>query len=352
MDSLAAGEKFDLAIAARDALLKKIEGADRTSLLKAFGIHDDPEWSWTDTLLNAGAERLVALAVYLGVPVPGVRDEVRAQDDVGPVDAYAELVAAETALRDVIRLAVPAWTADLGDDDLQKLRDKRAEEDKKRDGIAVSQDLLDYTEVYQIQKIIEKNWLVVKPVLDDKKRTEVYLGIIFDIRNTIGHSRPVVPAERLLLAGAAGQIRNQLARYRSSLDGSASHYSSIDSARDSLGQDGLTHLANARVGLASSVRIEVGDVIEFELAATDPRGRVLEWTLFSSSTPSFGLMARMTERGRKTGTRATMTWTVDTTDVGEQTEVVIRLRNASQYQRNEGYDDARAFYFKVNPPVD
>jgi hypothetical protein len=115
-------------------------------------------------------------------------------------------VAAETALRDVIRLAIPGWQSQLESDDIQKLEAKRTEEDKKRDGITVSQDLLDYSEVYLLRKLIDKNWDAVKPVLDDKKRTDVYLDIVLEVRNTIGHSRPVVSSERLLLAGAAGQI--------------------------------------------------------------------------------------------------------------------------------------------------
>ncbi|WP_139169822.1 hypothetical protein [Mycolicibacterium fluoranthenivorans] len=150
------------------------------------------------------------------------------------VDAYAELISAETALRAIIRLAVPNWMNDLNSSAVASLEAKLAEEAKRRDGIQVSQDLLDYTEIYELQTIINKHWDAVKPILDDKKRTDVYLGIIFDVRNSIGHSRPVYGAERLLLAGAAGQIRNQLARYKAHSDGPQRHYPSLDSARDSM----------------------------------------------------------------------------------------------------------------------
>jgi len=123
------------------------------------------------------------------------------------VDAYTELVAAETEIRDVVRLAVPGWHVQFTPVELETLENKRAEDNKKHDGITVSQDLLDYTEIHQLTALVHKNWESVKPVLDDKRRTETYLRIIMDVRNTIGHSRPVVPSERLLLAGAAGQAR-------------------------------------------------------------------------------------------------------------------------------------------------
>ncbi|WP_371305900.1 hypothetical protein [Rhodococcus zopfii] len=61
-------------------------------------------------------------------------------------------------------MVIPDWQSQLEADDIQKLEAKRTEEDKKRDGITVSQDLLDYSEVYLLQKLIGKNWPAVKPV--------------------------------------------------------------------------------------------------------------------------------------------------------------------------------------------
>ncbi|QQW33998.1 hypothetical protein [Mycobacterium marinum] len=75
----------------------------------------------------------------------------------------------ETALREVIRLAVPNWIDDLTPEEVARLEEKRAEEDRRRDGITVSQDLLDYVEIYQPEKTINKHWNPnVRAVLDDK----------------------------------------------------------------------------------------------------------------------------------------------------------------------------------------
>ncbi|MDV8075081.1 hypothetical protein R4P47_00805 [Rhodococcus sp. IEGM 1370] len=348
--ALPAGDLFDLAIAVRDALENRLEGSDRISLLSVYGIRDDPDLPWTDVLIKAGAERLIALAGYLDVKVPGPAP--RRPQETGSVDAYSELVAAETALRDVIRLVVPGWASGLTEEELQKLRDKQSEEDKKRDGVAVSPDLLDYTEIYLLRRIIEKNWGEVKPVLDDRKRTEVYLDIIFDVRNTIGHSRPVVPAERLLLAGASGQIRNQLARFRSSVDGAANHYSSIDSARDSFGIDAQSGASSSDSPGNNLPRLEVGETVRFELAGTDPRGRELSWIMYVSTMGFVGGFDRSVSRVKASGDRVEIAWEVSTTDVGEGTTVAFALRNSSKYQRSWGYDGICSFKYRVNPPIE
>jgi hypothetical protein len=246
------------------------------------------------------------------------------------IDAYAELVSAETALRDVIRTAVPNWTADFDAEAVKKLEQKRAEEDTRRDGIAVSQNLLDYTEIHQLHQIVNKHWDPdVKAILGDKKRTDAYLGIILDIRNSISHSRTIFPSERLLLAGAAGQIRNQLANYRARIDGPQRHYPSIDSARDSGGRDGRRSsglLPAPTNSLQNLPRLDVGDTITFELEATDPRSRALWWRACSipgDRMPStFNNFPKIDDA---TGDRATIAWTVGEDDVGENRQIAALL---------------------------
>lgn len=353
-DPLKPGLHFELIIAVRRAMIERIANSDVGLLLHRFGIPTDDSDTLNDALSETDESRLIDLGEYLGV--------VETASDPGDpeptpsVDAYTELVAAETALRDVIRAVVPGWQSQLEPNAVQILVERRAEEDKRRDGISVSQDLLDYTEIYQLKALVNDNWEATKVVLDDKKRTDVYLGIILDVRNTIGHSRPVVPSERLLLAGAAGQIRNQLARYRSSQDGSALHYSSIDSARDMSGRNGFPHdTFPASVG-QDLPRVDVGDEIAFEVAGTDPRNRELNWSLYvgSNLTATLARWNTTESRAECTGTRGTLTWKVPPADVGEKRYAVIVLRNSSNYQRHDTgkYDDARFFCYHVNPPLD
>lgn len=274
-------------------------------------------------------------------------------------DPYTELVAAETALRTAIHLALRnGWQSTFTDEDIQKLEAKRTEEGKRRDGVAVSQDLLDYTEVYHFEKIIKRHWEKLKPILDDHGRTTVYLGIISDVRNAIAHSRPVVPAERLLLAGAAGQIQNQLAAYRSKLDGPHQHYASIDSARDSFGNEGLTgdpelHERAIFSGNPIFRRLDVGDQVIFELAATDPRGRELIWKMYSLPGSGWSMQVdQWNPMGEFTGSRRQVGWTVTEHEVGEFRQIVFTVANDGKYHRVRSWDDGCMFYYAINPPRD
>ncbi|MEN3220692.1 hypothetical protein PUR22_07580 [Mycolicibacterium porcinum] len=348
------GVHFDLARNVVNALEEQIEVQHQDTLLTQFqfdvAMHNG---SRVDALLRQREDSLIELAEYLGVRVPGADGPV--DPSAADIDAYSELVSAETALRAIIRIAVPNWIADLDDAAKAKLEVKRDEEDRRRDGIQVSQDLLDYTEIYQLQQIIDKHWDPdIRAILDDKKRTDVYLSIIFDIRNSIGHSRPVFASERLLLAGAAGQIRNQLARYKAQADGPQRHYPSLDSARDSMGTGAGSnpYFAGPGYGPRPPIpRLEVGDVITFELEGTDPRGRELVWTAYSTTNASSFEYSPIISQVR--GDRVQITWTVSEDEVGENRQVAIVLANTGRYHRHRNlYDDACVFDYHVNPPPD
>ena len=350
------------------ALEERIPYEHRSSLLRRFGINENRNSSSLDDLLEGPEAALVALAEYLDVPTGFSEADV--SDDQPPaspspeaaeLDAYEELVSAETALRDVIRIAVPNWQSEFDADYLAELNRKRTEEDKRRDGIAVSSDLLDYTEIHTLEQLVSRHWDPhVKAILDDKKRTDVYLGIVLDVRNAVGHSRPVYPAERLLLAGAAGQIRNQLARYRTKVDGPRRHYPSLDSARDSMGNTAPPNATfeparfNDPFERRKTPRLEVGETVTFELEATDPRGRDLVWSAYSvPGVPSAGFLQhyRLILEASP-GSRFTFTWIVSEEEVGENRHIVFTVANGGRFHRHGDYDDACAFEYHVNPPPD
>ena len=132
-----------------------------------------------------------------------------------PTDA---LRAIENALRIVIReiLGRQGWLSATGAPDEGRLRERQVEESKRRDGAAVSADLLDYTETYHLTGLIGRNWEKFQPIFNDKARTLAFFGVIEDVRNSVAHSRDLVPFERDLISGIAGQIRNQVSLFRSS----------------------------------------------------------------------------------------------------------------------------------------
>jgi len=162
-------------------------------------------------------------------------------DTIEGMDATDALRAIETALRiSIYKVLDDGWLTAPGAPDISKLEDKRVAEDKRRDGAVTSDDLLEYTETYQLTQIVLRNWESFQPVFKDKKRTEVYLGILEDVRNAVAHSRDLMAFEKELLSGIAGQLRAQVSRFRNEVDGSTAYYPLIEKVRDSLGNPGLT----------------------------------------------------------------------------------------------------------------
>jgi hypothetical protein len=278
-----------------------------------------------------------------------------AQDEAIPpaheIDTYSELVAAETAFREIVRSAIgPAWIDDFKPDEIddskpdksEALREKHAAEEKRRDGVSVSQDLLDYTEAYHLESLILKHWDKTGPILKDKKRTEVYLNLMLDVRNTIAHARPVVPFERHMLAGIAGQVQNLISRYRSESETADAYYASINYVRDSFGDEGTRGGGGE---LQPRKRLKVGQVVTFECSATDPYDRDIAWdfTLFGPS--------RAVPLGNADGATTTFEWAVDSQHYGEGCRLTIAMGNNSPYKRNVGNDDTVSFYYDVSPPV-
>ncbi len=264
------------------------------------------------------------------------------------INAYSELVAAETAFREIVRSAIgPQWVDDFPTEKIAALESKREEEDKKRDGASVSPDLLDYTEAYQLEALILKHWDKTKPILKDRKRTEVYLNLMLDVRNTVAHARAVVPFERYLLAGIAGQIQNLISRYRSESETADAYYASINSVRDSFGDEGIRPPAQADTVWHPRKRLKVGQVVTFECSATDPFDRPIVWTftLYNSSTKQAIAL------GQVYGDKTAFDWIVKPDHYGESRVLIVSMGNNSPYKRDGSADGIAAFGYDVNPPV-
>ncbi|WP_278313732.1 hypothetical protein [Lolliginicoccus levis] len=345
--SLDPGQHYETVIATRDALLESGRSYDDIELLVTrFGFDlvyrgiDDVDWG--KTLIHADTKTLTSLATYLGT----LPNSIEPGGALAPVDAYTELAAAETALREVVRTAIGAsWIDDFPDPKRADLEAKRVEEDKRRDGVKVSDDLLDYTEAYHLERLIFKHWEKVQPILQDRKRTEAHLKTMMSVRNTIAHARPVAPFEKHLLAGVAGQVQNLLAIYRSSSSGPDAFYASINYVRDSLG-DELGSGTNKKQDRIP--RLSIGQTVSFECSATDPHDREISWrfTLYGNSS---NVMPQ--ELGYAYGATVTFDWTVAKSHVGEGRVVGISVHNESEFQRYNGADDRATFHYNVSPPV-
>ncbi|MEV7816265.1 hypothetical protein AB0P05_37135 [Streptomyces flaveolus] len=250
----------------------------------------------------------------------------------------------EIALRELIRKVLgPNWGEKRGAPDLERLREKQEEDRKRRDGAIVNDDLLAYTELYSLTQLIEKNWESFKPAFGDSARTKVFLGILADFRNPVAHSRQLLPFERELLSGAAGQLRNQVSLFLSRDDGPHRYYSSIESVTDSFGNlAGSFHDADR---FHTGIRLNVGDRLSFHCMATDPRGREILWRL------EIGTSTQHEEIATIAGVPAELIWEVEERHVGEKRWVRISAAHTGRFHRRGDFDDERFLTYNVNPPA-
>ena len=266
----------------------------------------------------------------------------------------------ETSLRLAIRHVLgDAWQSSIND--LAQLENKREEDRRRRDGAIVNDDLLSYVEFYHLSKIIKDKWNPhFAAVFKEQKRTEVFLGVLEDVRNAIAHSRELLQFERELVAGISGHLRNQVTIYRTSSEPVAAHYPLIESVVDNFGSNGFPVLVMEveRPRGALMPRLEVGDIVSFTCQGSDVRGRELEWHVLTEVERFKGQSSAVTWQR---GSPVVIDWQPGEEHVSESLVVYVRTRAAdARFRRKrdltvyylDEYDDVRTFYYAVNPPPD
>jgi hypothetical protein len=279
------------------------------------------------------------------------------------MEPSAAISSIETALRVAIRTIFgQRWLDSPGAPDVTVLRERQAVEHARRDGAIVSTDLLDYAMTTDLFNVVRRNWDVFKPIFDDKKRFDAHMGTVLDVRNTIAHSRPLVPFEKDLVSGIAGLIRNQVARHEGTMDESAPYYPTIESAIDHQGYESHFQPSYGSGPLLS--RLNIGQEMVFTCSAFKIDDRDLEWQLLvfkgyfmqpvwlpNGQREGRGSVPQVPVVGGA-GELATLSYVLDRNDVHERLSFVILLRAASDFHRHdeEGFDDARSFTYALNPP--
>lgn len=137
------------------------------------------------------------------------------------LDPAASIATCEQALRQLLRSVVDQeGTLTLeklaGSARIEHWGERSEVEGKKRHprGVAAtSADLLDYSNLFDLISMCEKEWNRFAPALGKSKEVLSLLKRLDDLRNTIAHGRQLVPFEVDLVAGIAGDIRNRVTIY-------------------------------------------------------------------------------------------------------------------------------------------
>jgi hypothetical protein len=106
---------------------------------------------------------------------------------------------------------------------------------------------------------------------------EVWMSELEKLRDPDAHRRELLPHQKHLILGIAGEIRSRLIRYRSKKETSEDYYPRIESARDSLGN---IKTYGDDSGPNTGMRLRVGDAIDFVITATDPLGEPLQYAIY------------------------------------------------------------------------
>lgn len=261
------------------------------------------------------------------------------------MDATDALRAIETALRlSIFKVLEGGWLTALGAPDISRLEANREAEAKRRDGAVTSDDLLEYTETYELTQIVLRNWESFQVVYKDKKRTEMYFGVINDVRNTVAHSRELTVFEKDLLSGIAGHLRAQVSRFRNDLDDSMIYYPLIEKVRDGLGNPGL--LASEQGYEKPMARVNVGEELSFVGNAYSADGNPVIWKV--QKTNSRHISTEQDEVA--VGDSVEFSYRFSEADVNEHLHFGVVISTPSKYHRYPGADDVRYFHYQVSPP--
>lgn len=207
---------------------------------------------------------------------------------------------------------------------------------------------LAYSNLYDLVRRVDQEWEAVRPALHHKKETMALLEWFESHRDSVGHSRQLLPFEEDLLSGIAGLIRNQVTIYMSSHDPAGDIYPRIDSLHDSFGRSvtglGSGHLSGILMG-SPKVILHPGEPVVVRVSGVDPQGRDLDWKLTVRGV-------QVDRATTASGVEATMSWTPGTEHVSERTLVELWMSaSGASYHRHGHVDHTASLVYVIRPPL-
>ncbi len=205
----------------------------------------------------------------------------------------------------------------VSSDRIEKWKEKRDIEIKKNKGLLFENRIIFYSDFYDLKTIIEKNWSLFLPILDNKKRFEIFFKELENYRNTISHGRNLTLSQNLLLEGILIDLKNTITIYHNKNEMMDDYFIRILKINDSLGNIWESSLKGKRPIL------RVGDQYELFIEANDPKNRDIEYKI--SSLGKFSLNQKSNR----------FNFEVDSNLVGQNTTFIVKAFTPKSEYKNE-----------------
>lgn len=167
----------------------------------------------------------------------------------------------------------------ISNERIEKWIEKRNLETKKKKGVNSENRLIYYSDFYDIETIINKNWNIFKEVFIDKKRFDVFFKEVSNYRNIIAHGRSLHRSQELLLEGILLDFKTLITVYHNKNKMVDDYYISILKISDNLG-----NIWSRTEAPNSKILLREGDFYEIEIEAFDPKNRDIEYTISTLSS--------------------------------------------------------------------
>lgn len=262
-------------------------------------------------------------------------------------DITSALRNAENALRDLIQQLMvknfgEAWPRKLGvtDERRQRWEERRIEEQKRLTTGGVESRLLYFADFTDLKTILARNWEIFKEVFGDKKEIEVFLSKLEDFRNPDAHQRGLSEYQEHLALGISGELRTQIARYRSRRDTAEDCFPSIEAAFDNYGRV----YPEIQPEKESIPTLRVGDMIEITLNAVDPEDMPVDYQ-FSYSGSKYS---------RQWGEQNRFFLELTEEHIRHRLAIICSVKSRRAFHAfpswdGDDYDDALVFAYQVLP---
>ena len=205
------------------------------------------------------------------------------------MDTSQSLKATENSLRDVISYVLQkqlggAWLtlSGLSDERVAVWENRRLEE-QRRLGRSDPR-LIYYADFYDLRSLLRKNWNNgLSAIFDAELReVEVLLSLLEELRNPDAHRRELLPYESQLALGISGKIRSQISLFYNKMQQSDSYFSRIETIQDNLGNSWSVPTTKEN---QPNRLLRPGDVIEFNVTASDPQGHPILYAAYELLPP-------------------------------------------------------------------